>query len=832
MNIGRRAVWLALAYVILTGGLLSALLLRQRAEDISASKRELSAFAQLTAGHTFEVALGIEESLKLAEMTLSVAADVGAASEESIRAMLRDVAAGARGLKDIFVLDARGRVVYQASGGADIGLDRSDRPYFVQYRKNPGLKFDVGAPVQRQSQTVLGEWFIPVTHAWRRANGEFAGVIVGIMEPQFFDKAWTFDTEIEGLSIALTSANGTLIMRRPFVAEMMGRSFANGQILSQLSPNRPDGTLEVRSSFDGQDQLLAYRRVAAYPNLLTFVGQPIDVVLAGWRRTAWIVSSSWILVSMALGGLGVWLAHLLKVRGALQARYHILFDSLAYPVIVSDQETQRILALNDAAVQQYGWSPNDGFANRKAIKDAYLPQDFAVLAAKRQEFSKEAATTVQGQRHRRKDGTTIDVEMTVRLIEYDGRPAVLTIVVDVSDRLRTERAREAAEEQLRQSRKMEVLGQLTGGIAHDFNNMLTVIMDNVEALTEKNDVDPQTLKRLDRITDSAQRAEDLTRQMLAFSRKQPLRARPTNINDLVAATGQMLRRSLGEQIEIDSILADDLSMVDIDRAQLETALVNLCLNARDAMPRGGRVLIETQNTTLDEDYVARNLDAKPGAYVLLTVSDTGSGILPKDLDKVFEPFFTTKEDGKGPGLGLSMVYGFIKQSDGHIKVNSEVDRGTSFKLYLPRYDGAPEEATVRQSPPAVGGTERILVVEDDPQVRVSVVEQLQSLGYTVSEAADGIAGLKAFEASPQPYDLLLTDVVMPGPLDGKALADEVVHRWPKTRVVFMSGYTDNALIHHGRLDAGVRLLSKPFRKIDLALIVRQALDGEATQIAA
>ena len=816
-SIARRAVWLAVAYVVVTAGLLAALLLQLRSEAIVAAKRELSAFAQLTAGHTFEVALGIEESLKLAEITLSVAAGTGAADEESIRAMLRDVAANTRALKDILVLDARGRIVYQASGKEEVGLDRSDRPYFTQFQRNPALKFELGIPVRRRAQSGREEWFIPATHAWRKSDGTFAGVIVGMMDPQIFDRAWTFDAEIAGLSIALTDADGTLIMRRPFAAEMMGRTPTDSETKQQLGLRRDADTMQARSPLDGSEQLLAYRKVAAYPNLLTFVAQPMDVVLAGWQRIVWIVSSVWCLASLALGALGMWLARERKVRGALEGRYHALFDSIPYPVIVSDQETLSVLAFNSAAVQQYGW-PTVG---------AYLPEDFAVLAAKRQEFTKAAATVIRDQRHRNKDGKPIDVEMAVRLIDHNGRPAALTVAVDVSDRLQAERARQSAEDQLRQSQKMDVLGQLTGGIAHDFNNILMVIIDNVEALQEREAADPEAAKHLNRIGDSAQRAEELTRQMLAFSRKQPLRPRPTNVNDLVAETGKLLRRTLGEQIEIDSVLIDDLWTVEVDRSQLESALVNLCVNARDAMPKGGRLLIETQNVTLGEDDAGRAAGVVPGAYVLIAVTDTGRGILAKDLDKVFEPFFTTKDGGKSSGLGLSMVYGFMKQSNGHIAVTSEIDQGTSFKLYLPRYDGAPDEAAVRRNVAAVGGTERVLVVEDDPQVRASVVRQLQSLGYVVSQAVDGSAGLASFESASPPYQLLLTDVVMPGPLNGKALADEVARRWPATRIVFMSGYTDNALVHRGQIDPDVRLLSKPFLKIDLAQMIRRALDGVA-----
>jgi CheY-like chemotaxis protein len=314
--------------------------------------------------------------------------------------------------------------------------------------------------------------------------------------------------------------------------------------------------------------------------------------------------------------------------------------------------------------------------------------------------------------------------------------------------------------------------------------------------------------------------------MLAFSRKQPLRARPTNVNDLVAGTGKLLRRTLGGQIEIESILADDVWNVEIDRAQLETSLVNLCLNARDAMPGGGRVLIETQNVSIDDAQAALLPGVSPGDFVQIAVSDTGHGILPADIDRIFEPFFTTKASGKGSGLGLSMVYGFIRQSNGHITVSSEIDRGTTFRLLLPRLAGPLGETAARPATPAAGGTERILVVEDNFQVRASVVRQVQSLGYAVTEADDGAAGLAACEAAPRPYDLLLTDVVMPGAMNGKALADAVAARWPTTSIVFMSGYTDNVLGNAGGNDGNVRLLNKPFRKSDLAQMLRQTLDGK------
>ncbi|MCX7360388.1 MAG: PAS domain S-box protein [Alphaproteobacteria bacterium] len=496
---------------------------------------------------------------------------------------------------------------------------------------------------------------------------------------------------------------------------------------------------------------------------------------------------------------------------ATQDRYRRLFDNIPYPLFVLASDTRRFLMGNEAMLKAYGWSREE--LGTMTSDDFYTPEDLAVVREMRKSDGFGVTQTVRGLKHRRKDGTFMDVDQDVRPMDFNGVPALLIMVQDVSARLAAERARAATEEQLRQSQKMEAVGQLTGGIAHDFNNILTVILANTDELQEDTSFDAAVTGRLDQIGEAVLRASDLTRHLLAFSRKAPLMPRQTDVNQLVSGTGKLLRRALGEHIEIESLLAADLWTVDLDRAL-----------ARDAMPGGGRLRIETRNVVLEKDTVTQATDVASGDYAMLGVTDTGCGIPPEALGKVFEPFFTTKGLGKGTGLGLSMVYGFIKQSRGHITIHSDVGRGTTFKLYLPRSDGA-KEATVLPAAPIRHGTERILVVEDEPQVRASVVLQLQSLGYTVTAAADGAAGVASFEASPVPFDLLLTDVVMPGALNGRALADVVARRWPATRIVFMSGYTDTAMIHDGRLDAGVLLLGKPFRRNDLARMMRQALDA-------
>lgn len=391
---------------------------------------------------------------------------------------------------------------------------------------------------------------------------------------------------------------------------------------------------------------------------------------------------------------------------------------------------------------------------------------------------------------------------------------------------RTEQLR-VNEEALRQSQKMEAIGQLTGGVAHDFNNLLQVIIGNLETIQRNL---PDQLARLQRAArqamNGAQRAAALTQRLLAFARRQPLDPKPIDVNVLVNGMSEMIHRTLGETVSVETVLGAGLWRVEADPNELEAAILNLAVNARDAMPNGGRLTLETGNTHIDEAYVATHRELVPGQYVVLSVSDTGTGMDARTIAQAFEPFFTTKPVGKGTGLGLSQVYGFVKQSGGHVKIYSELGQGTTVRLYLPRLTGANAPETQSEHPPypEAAAEETILVLEDDDDVRTYSAEILRELGYNVVEAHDGPAALRALDQQPR-VDLLFTDVVLPGGMTGAQVAAQARATRPSLKVLFTTGYARNAIIHHGRLDKGVQLITKPFSFDDLAAKVRDVLDN-------
>jgi PAS domain S-box-containing protein len=497
----------------------------------------------------------------------------------------------------------------------------------------------------------------------------------------------------------------------------------------------------------------------------------------------------------------------------------------ALDAFVQMDESGRIVDWNSQAEAIFGWSR--GEAVGQLLGDLIVPERHR--AQHKQglaRFLRNGESAILGKRleieAQRSDGREIQVELSVTALPRRSGYLFNGFMRDVTEKI-------AAEAQFRQSQKMEAVGQLTGGIAHDFNNILTVITGTIEILAEAVADRPQLAAIAKMIDEAAERGADLTQHLLAFARKQPLRPVETDTNTLLVETVKLLRPTLGEHVEIESMLDADSWPALVDPNQLATALINLALNARDAMPEGGKLTLETGNVHLDDSYASFNSDVRPGPYVMIAVSDTGAGIPAAIREKVFEPFFTTKGTGKGTGLGLSMVYGFVKQSGGHIKVYSEEGHGTTIKIYLPRAVGHMQQPADSQVVTAGGGHESILVVEDDSLVRDYVVAQLRSLGYSTFTAKNATEALAIIDDATK-LDLLFTDVIMPGSMNGRQLADEAVKRRPSLKVLYTSGYTENAIVHHGRLDPGVLLLAKPYRKSDLALMVRKAF--EAAKVAA
>ena len=383
--------------------------------------------------------------------------------------------------------------------------------------------------------------------------------------------------------------------------------------------------------------------------------------------------------------------------------------------------------------------------------------------------------------------------------------------------------RDLAEQALRQAQKMEAVGQLTGGVAHDFNNLLTIIIGNL-GIAKRGVVEARAERALNNALTGAQRAAQLTQRLLAFSRRQPLNPRAVDANRLISGMSDLLTRSLGETVALETIGGAGVWNIEVDASEMEATLLNLALNARDAMPQGGKLTIETSNAYVDEEYCRQHDGINPGQYVLISITDNGLGMSAETVEKAFEPFFTTKETGKGTGLGLSQVYGFMKQSGGHVKIYSERGEGTTIKLYLPRHDG--DDASIPQDIEGSsdrGQGETILIVEDDDGVRQYASEILRDLNYQILEARDSATALKLLDAD-KPFDLLLTDVVLPGK-NGRELATEIEKRRPGTRVIFMTGYSRNAIVHHGRLDRGTELITKPLIEGVLARKIRQVLDA-------
>jgi two-component system, cell cycle sensor histidine kinase and response regulator CckA len=493
--------------------------------------------------------------------------------------------------------------------------------------------------------------------------------------------------------------------------------------------------------------------------------------------------------------------------------FRLLFTYNPLPTWVMDRESLKFLEVNEAAVRQYGYSEKE--FKRMTVLD-FRPEEERAKYLDQLKLIPHEGLYHGNWKHRKKDGKVIQVETISHELEYAGRRVRLVVAQDISER-------HLLEQQLRQSQKMEAVGRLAGGVAHDFNNLLMVIKGHTELLVNTLPSGEKYSRKIEQIDRAADRASALTRQLLAFSRLQVLQPQVINLNAVVEEMGKLLPRLIGEDIELVIRGSEDLGAMRADASQMEQVIMNLAVNARDAMPSGGRLLIETSNAELDSNYNAVHPIVRQGRYILLAVSDTGTGMSAETQARIFEPFFTTKPQGKGTGLGLSTVYGVVKQSGGFIWVYSEMGRGTSFKIYLPRVDQAVERTgAVRVVSEAPRGTETILLAEDEQDVREVAREFLESGGYTVIEARDGTEALRKVEKYDGAIHLLVTDMVMPG-MTGQELSVRLLERRPEIHILYMSGYSERAAADSTRGGSAIRLLTKPFSRWALLRAVHDIL---------
>jgi two-component system, cell cycle sensor histidine kinase and response regulator CckA len=495
-----------------------------------------------------------------------------------------------------------------------------------------------------------------------------------------------------------------------------------------------------------------------------------------------------------------------------EQRYRLLFERHPLPMWVYDAETLRFLAVNEAAVRHYGYTREEFLA--MAITEIRPIEDVRQLLANL-DHEGPGSPIPRTWQHRIKDGALIDVEITAGRVEWEGRDAALILAHDVSERRQME-------QRLIEAERLEAVGRLAGGVAHDFNNLLTVIHGYALLLAERTKSEGH--EEIGEIVHASEQAAALTRQLLAFSRRQVMHSDVLDLNEIVAGMQSMLQRIIGDDVSVGVRFAQGLAPVEGDRAQIERVILNLAANARDAMPQGGRLTIETANVELDEEYVASHGDVTPGPHVMLAVSDTGAGMSEEVRRHLFEPFYTTKPAGAGTGLGLATVFGVVKQSGGSIFLYSEEGSGSTFKIYLPAATAAaPAARATGDGPPKAAGNEKILVVEDDAGVRELVRLMLEGSGYRVVTADGAAEAERICTAGTNGIDLVLTDVMMPD-MNGRALAERLVDLCPALRVLFMSGYSDEAVYHHGVIRPESAFVEKPFTALTLTAKVRELLD--------
>ncbi len=813
-------VLINLLVVALLAGGVGLQISTDRAETIDRAYDHANDLTRALAGHTRQVLGGLDLRLGLVAREFP-ALDIS--SDEDLLSLHELLVAQQSSTSFTFayyVLDQQGRLLATSRTASPQSTDLASFAEFTVHQQDDDRGLYVGEPRIGQIGFALDRWTVNVSRRLEDAQGNFAGIVAAAISVDyllaFYDTLRTNPGDVVGV----INEDGVSIVRAPFHDDAPGQRMSDAVQYRSFSGDGEAGQfIGTSTDLDGYQRVVAYTSVPA-SNLLVYVGLDLNVVLGSWRQRSVFMAIFGALVSalfvalsyLMLRYLGAKESALLAEKSA-RAEVETVFRSISDAVVVLDRN----------------WCFT--YLNEEAGR--LLQRDIDELPGKNmwEEFPEGVDTDAYREYHRavrenrpvhfELNYEPLDVWFSIRVFPHDKG---LTIYFqDITERIETE-------ERLRQSQKMEAVGQLTGGVAHDFNNLLTVILGNTELLMEQLDSLPdermQPLRRQAALVQQAgKRAAELTHRLLAFARKQPLKPQVVSINELIADTENLLRHTLTGNVEIELIRGSGLWKAMVDPAELQSAIINLAINARDAMPQGGRLTIETANVSVDRDY-ARQHELNPGQYIMVAVSDTGTGMSADVRKRAFEPFFTTKKEGKGSGLGLSMVYGFARQSGGQVKIYTEQEHGTSVRLYLPRAigDTSPTYTHRREVVPAnEPGRESILVVEDDELVRQFTVQCLQRLGYRVHACAEGAPALAAL-ANPGEFDLLLTDVVLTGGMSGREVAERARALQGDLRVLYMSGYTENSIVHHGRLDPGVQLLDKPFTIAALSEKVREVLD--------
>ena len=829
----RRRVLVALVGVFLVFVLTRAVLLWWEYDrTLAAEQRRAENLAHVLAEHLNRTFGAVESAINQLALHSERIGGPGAPPKEWAE-VLEATLSGLSGVGSLNVLDADGFVVLSTNPSVT-GTSRRGLYLHRRLRDEPSGALVIGPATL--SEHVSGVR-IPVGRALHDAEGRFIGFLAATFQPERLRSFYeAIDVGRAGI-IHLLNFDGHLLFGQPHPNPLRDSAAIIQTILESAPSGSAGGFLRAPLEQPGGSYLTAWRPLSRLPLIVTVSIAEADA-LSSWDTELIMVSGSSAGMAVLLALAGVWItassrAHARtveerdKVGAALQrsqTQFQAILDHSPSGIALKDRDGRYLLA--NRQVQEWLGRPQEEIIGKTAT-DLFSKDDAHQAKADDERVASTGAVVAREWSLTFPDGAVRRIVTTKFPVRFtNGTPVgVGAIWADVT-------ASREAEDKLRQAQKMEAVGQLTGGVAHDFNNLLTAVIGNLDLVLGDAEAGSLLHRQLEAALRAALRGAELTHRLLAFARRQPLHPTFMDVNALIDECRVLLRRTLGAEIDIELKLVDGLWQVLVDGGQLENALLNLAINARDAMPDGGKLIVETSNVTLDREYGERNPDVVPGPHVMISVSDTGIGIEPEVIDRVFEPFFTTKAQGKGTGLGLSMVYGFAKQSGGHIRIYSELGQGTTVKLYLPRASGAEHTDREQHVEPVEhlpAGDEAILVVEDDPDVAAFTMAALETLGYHVLAAADGPAAIAELRKVPQLH-LLITDVVLPGGLNGREVAAKVQEASPATKVLFISGYAESIIVHQGRLEQGMHFLPKPFARAALARKVRAILnDGPTPQ---